>query len=66
MGSTSWTQWDGLDWLGGMVARWDQQNEVGDMGWDGLDELSSVCFDRGKDAQGGSDGMGIEVVERLR
>ena len=29
----SWTQWDGLDWLGGMVARWDRQNEVGEMGW---------------------------------
>ena len=24
-----------------------------------------VCFDQGKDAQGGSDGMGIEVAEGL-
>ena len=36
------------------------------VGWDGLDELGSVCFDRGKDVWGGSDGMGIEVAERLR
>ena len=36
------------------------------VGWDGLNKLSSVCFDRGKDVQGGSDGMGIEVGERLR
>ena len=30
-----------------------------------LYELGSVCSNQGKDAQGGSDGMGIEVVEGL-
>ena len=28
-----------------------------------LYELGSVCFDQGKDVRGGSDGMGIKVVE---
>ena len=36
------------------------------VGWDGLEELGLVCFDRGKDARGGSDEMGIKVAERLR
>ena len=28
-----------------------------------LYELGLVCFNRGKDVRGGSDGMGIEVAE---